>query len=435
MKLLMNRARVRALVAALLTPFALAGCDSLLDVENPQIVTSDDLNDADLVAALENGVRARFQRSFGDLALYTSFLSDELIDGHTYRPHRPWDLRQLDSGDLTPGRYDAAHSLRGVADTLATKIANLVENPGANLSMAWARAYAGYGFVFLGEYFCASPINASAPYTPDELLAMGIERFREAISIAEAAKSAGEDASEADEIINLARVGAARAALQKGDDAIAVEFAEQVPEDFVFWVHYSANGSETNDFYATTTTYNPETTGSRWAGIDPEFANLNDLRIVQTDEAMPVMDTRDFHAPYQPSSFSGWMPGEEVPFSKEMDIRVASKLEARYIVQEVQGPTLGFINERRAVGGQVPITDVEWAMMSPADQMSELRDQRRRDFFLDGHRLGDLRRYLERYDVNEFPSGGYPQFEEDYQYGSSTCIPISADELNSNPNL
>lgn len=264
---------------------------------------------------------------------------------------------------------------------------------------------------------------------------MAIERFQDAIAIAQAARSAGEDTSQADEIINLARVGAARAALQKGDDATAVEFAQQVPEDFVFWVHYSSNGSETNDFYATTTTYNAATTGSRWAGIDPAFANLNDLRVVQTDEAMPVMDTRDFHAPYQPSSFSGWAPGEQVPFSKEMDIRLASKLEARYIVEEVQGPSLAFINERRAVGGQLPLSEVEWGVMSLADQQAELRDQRRRDFFLDGHRLGDLRRYIERYGINEFPSGGYPQFEEDYQYGSATCIPISADELNSNPNV
>ncbi|NIQ56868.1 MAG: hypothetical protein GWM92_06450 [Gemmatimonadetes bacterium] len=73
--------------------------------------------------------------------------------------------------------------------------------------------------------------------------------------------------------------------------------------------------------------------------------------------------------------------------------------------------------------------------MTAAEQMAELRDQRRRDFFMDGHRLGDLRRYLERDGLDFFPSGGYPQFEEDYTYGTSTCIPLSIDELNSNPNL
>jgi hypothetical protein len=433
MRVQTNRTSVRGLLAVLLlAPLALGGCDSLLDVDNPQIVEDGDLNDPDLVASLENGVRAQFQRSFGDLALYTSFLTDELVDGHTYRPHRPWDLRELDSGDLTPGRYSAAHRLRGTADTLATKIAKLVDNPDADLSIAWARVYAGYSFIFLGEYFCASPINAGEPYTPDQLLAMGVERFDAAIAVAQAASSAGQDAEEADRIINLARVGAARASLQMGDGTAAVQYAQQVPEDFIFWVDYTDNSGETNDFYDTVTTYDPEATGVRWAGIDPTY-EVVDLRMPYSAERLPIMDTRHFYAPYQPSSFSGWVSGDAVPLSREMDIRLASGLEARYIIQEVQGPTLEFLNERRAVGGQTALGAL------PADAAAELREQRRRDFFMDGHRLGDLRRYLDQYGVDEFPSGTYPDPEGDWtttdEYGTSTCIPISADELNSNPNV
>ena len=433
MRVLTHRTSVRGLFALLLlAPLALGGCDSLLDVDNPQIVEDSDLSDPDLVAALENGVRAQFQRSFGDLALYTSMLTDELVDGHTYRPHRPWDLRELDSGDLTPGRYAAAHRLRGTADTLATKIAKLVDDPNAHLSMAWARAYAGYSFIFLGEYFCSSPIDASAPYSSNQLLGMAVERFDDAIAIAQAARSAGMDADEADRIINLARVGAARASLQMGEGAAAVQYATAVPGDYVFWVDYADNGGELNDFYDTTVTYDPGATGVRWAGIDPAY-EIDDLRIPYSAERLPIMDARRFYAPYQPSSFSGWVSGDNVAFTRDMDIRLASGLEAQYIIQEVNGPTLQFLNERRAVGGQTALVAL------PADAMAELRDQRRRDFYLDGHRLGDLRRYLERDGVNLFPSGTYPDPEdnwsEDMTYGTGTCIPISSDELNSNPNV
>lgn len=432
MKAQKNGLRVRVLVAALLAPLALSGCDALLDVENPQVVTDNDLTDTEMVASLENGIRGQFQRSFGYLVTYTSFLGDELIDGHTYRPHRPWDLRDLNPQDLTPSVYDAAHAARGAADTLGAKIARLVDNPSADLSMAWARVYAGYSLVFLGEYFCASPINGGPALSNAELLSMAVERFEDAIAIADAARAAGQDADAAQRIIHLANVGAARASLQAGEHAAALSFAGAVPDDFVFWVDYSENSGEANYIYQTVTTYNPASTGVRWAAIDPAYENLGDLRVVHTGERMPVMDTRLFYAPYQPSSYSGWVAGEEVPFTQSMKIRLASGLEARYIEQEINGADLGFINARRAVGGQVALTQ---AQLDAVGATAELRDQRRRDFFIDGHRLGDLRRYLERDGVDFFPSGPYPQFEDEYSYSTATCIPISQDELNGNPNV
>lgn len=110
-------------------------------------------------------------------------------------------------------------------------------------------------------------------------------------------------------------------------------------------------------------------------------------------------------------------------------VRFASGLEARYIVAEVEGPTaetLLFINERRAVGDQDPVVLAGDAMMA------ELREQRRRDFYLTGHRLGDLRRYAAQ-GTDFFPTGTWPHSEQ--TYGTDTCFPIPLSELNSNPNL
>lgn len=60
-------------------------------------------------------------------------------------------------------------------------------------------------------------------------------------------------------------------------------------------------------------------------------------------------------------------------------MRFASGLEAQYIVAEAQGPTaatLAFVNARRAVGNEPPVSDTGNQLMA------DLREQRRRDFFL-----------------------------------------------------
>jgi hypothetical protein len=86
-----------------------------------------------------------------------------------------------------------------------------------------------------------------------------------------------------------------------------------------------------------------------------------------------------------------------------------------------------FINERRAVGNQ--------GVFEGTDMAAELRDQRRRDFFLDGHRLGDLRRYIALYGVDYFPSGEHPNNAEWGwgSYGTDTCLIPHRNEGVSNP--
>lgn len=88
-----------------------------------------------------------------------------------------------------------------------------------------------------------------------------------------------------------------------------------------------------------------------------------------------------------------------------------------------------FVNSRRAVGGQAPLT-----APSAAEYLAALRDQRRRDFFLDGHRRGDLRRYKKLYGLDEFPSGSYLG-STTASYGDQECFPLSQAEINNNPNL
>jgi hypothetical protein len=111
-------------------------------------------------------------------------------------------------------------------------------------------------------------------------------------------------------------------------------------------------------------------------------------------------------------------------------IRVASLLEAQYILAEANGgnaATLTFVNQQRTANGQAALP----ATTSAADALAALRDQRRREFYLDGHRLGDLRRYKRSYNVDQFPTGNY---YTGGTYGTSECFPVPIAELNDNPN-
>jgi hypothetical protein len=85
------------------------------------------------------------------------------------------------------------------------------------------------------------------------------------------------------------------------------------------------------------------------------------------------------------------------------------------------------VNERRAYGKEAALLPTDTVMVA-------LREEKRRDFFLSGRRLGDLRRYKAQGVGDFFPSGQHPTKEWGL-YGSATCYIITQDEVNSNPNV
>lgn len=418
-------ARLRMALAAVALPALFGACEGLLDVENPSFIAEDDLSDPKLVGFMIDGIVGEFQRMYTDQAMSTAIFTDELVTGGTYYANRPWDKRLLDDNHpYVLARYNAVHRARGAADSLAARASKLLgEQASSHLGIARARAYAGYTFVLLGEQFCASPIDLSKAHSPEELLAMGVQRFDEAIRIASASKAADGKAATANQIIHFAHIGAARAYLQMGNNAKAIEHARQVPASFQIWVTHSDNSTVQN---------NPlfeEVTSLDKLVVDASFLNLGDPRVPHTAEEKVLEDNRKGHEPFQAYSYSGWNADEPALFERATGLRLASGLEARYIVAEAGGMSnaelLAFINERRAVGRQQPFAG--------NDLQAELREQRRRDFFLSGHRLGDLRRYKAQHGIDLFPKGTYPQTNE--IYSDAECIPIPSAEKNGNPNL
>lgn len=416
--------RATALLATLGVAGTLGACDNFLSVENPGAIDEESLNDKALIEALAGSAAGNFQDAVDNLAYASAILTDEAVTGHNFVTWQDIDRRIIEDHNSTMNSevYQPLHTARYVADDAAERLRTLVPDASKDVRLARTLAYAGYGYVYLGEFFDSSPLGGKGAAIPAaELSRMAITRFDESIKIATAA--GGKDGVE---VASFARVGAARAALQVGDRQKAVAYASQVPASFVMWSQYSDNSSDQwITFYGATTGANHN------LGVDASFRGLADPRVRHAAKGTLGHNRLTIlYKPFQSSSFSGWDPATPKAFEKGTKMRIASGLEARYIVAEAGGMSdaqlRAFIDERRAVGNQAAFTGT--------DLMAELREQRRRDFYMDGHRLGDLRRYLELYKVDQFPSGAHPNSEWG-QYASAQSFAIPRAEKVGNPDL
>jgi hypothetical protein len=438
------RRRTAALGVALAASGALAGCDTLLDVENPQAIDAENLDDPFYLGLLTNGVVGDFQRAYDDLVYYSAVFTDELRNHTTIVEEQLIDQRRVDPDNGTAAiAYTQVQRARFLADSTVSRFRKLRgDSANSDLRLARVLAYAGTTYNLLGEHYCGIPVNLSAPYTPAQIFRdFAIPRFNDAIAVATAARAAAaattgtaaaRTVAGADSIINLSRVGIARAALNLGDRPLAAQFAAQVPADFVFRSFYSESSAEENSviFARMTAPIAASVSGT-------PFEGLRDPRVPLPDVLETVQNGGRAFVPNSPTAYStytGTLPGGE--FTRGAAIRIASGLEAQYIRAEAEGPnatTIAFINSRRALGGQAALA----ATVSRADFLAAVRDNRRRDLYMDAHRLGDLRRYKTQYgdieNFNEFQTGSYLG-STTVEYANIECLPVNRAEVNANPN-
>ncbi|HEX8696636.1 MAG TPA: hypothetical protein VF746_29730 [Longimicrobium sp.] len=424
----------------LLLVFGLAGlaaCDALLNVDNPATFSDADLDDPVLAPQLEAGVVARFNLMYDELALYSAVLTDEANTGHNFEQIQQVDLRQIDKTNTSANAdvYNQLQRTRAAADSFGARLTRVLgDSATSSLRMARVQAYGALSYVLLGEFMCEAPVDPAQPaISSDSMFRIAISRANEAVNIANAFRTAGGAAARADSMINLARVSAARAYLNLGEKAQAAALAAQVPAAFELRVFYD-DINMNNGFFGAT-----QGSTGRWIGVDAAFRGLNDPRVRHGTSSVTGHDrVTPLFIPTLGTSFGGFNPTATIAnqqYTRSTSIRVSSGLEAQYIRAEAEGlnaTNLAFVNSRRAVGGQAALPST----ITPAEFLTALIDQRRRDFFLDGHRLGDLRRYIRLYNLDFFPSGTRvsPRFP-DSTYGTATCFVPSLNEEIGNPNF
>ena len=411
-------------------------CDSLLEVTNPGAITEDKLDSDDqrTIDFMVNGVQGEFRREYAWLAAHSAVFTDEAIQGHPWNPWNAYDSRTItpESPAYDGLSYQLLQRARGTADLLIPKIeAALGAATSNNVPLAKAYAYAGYSYTMLADFLCEAPINLSAPIASDSIYKLAIQRFERALQIATAAGAA----TGADDIRNLAKVGLARAYLNVNDKPKAITAATGVPTNFNAWVRYSSDPSDWQVYNFMQWFAGYRFDGELDLAIEPgKFAAPDPRAPLRPTLTRLGNGVRDGHQPYQTSSYSEWrVTGDTVRFGEATAIRFASGLEAQYIIAEAGGMSSAamrtFIDSRRVVGGQGAFGGTD------AELLAELLNQRFRDFFLDGHRMGDLRRYKRQLGpaFDFWPKGQMPGLTQNY--GTQECWPIAQSERNTNPNV
>lgn len=448
---------------------AVAGCDGgLLDVDDPDIVTPDQLEGPEAVPIALAGMVGDFHEGFDEYMLYSGLFTDEAILAGTFPTRIDVDERNVvqTPGNLsvTDDIYQAMHISRASADQL---VANFESNLGneefaevegqMEQGIALGKYYGAYDRVLFAEMFCQSIFGGeegeSAPLDSDA-------RMQEALALFEEAEADAEAAGLSD-VATAARVGQARAQLWLGNHAEAASLVPEaeVPTGFAFTAEYSANQpTQNNEFFQFSWGVIERL---RWTvGAGTETARHNEQYAYYdewVDQGLIVP---------QPDGFDAAEEGLEVHLQRLYDEAstnavLASGWEARMIEAEdelrngdpgvaeddvnalLEDPAQAAnpmvtvnpgLTSPRAIGevnapGMAAFDPVEFTGDLESD-LQELARARAAGLWLSGQRQGTSRRFAEEFD-DPFGLGLYPPGTE----GTDLFLPVVEQETDNNPNI
>jgi hypothetical protein len=459
--------------------------DDLLLVDNPEQIQVGNLNDPQLLQVRLNGVIDAFANAYTEPVIeWSTFLTDEVITGLNWEDYARVNQRIASylEGPTNQIFGELSRSLR-MAHDLSEHIRGwAAADPTTDFQPSLARAlvFAGYSATVLAENTCQAVISPD-PDNPSGTVLSQLQTFEAALPYLTEGLTVAQAAGQAT-VANLARTGLARAYLGLGRWTDAATAASAVtPSTFVWWLEYTVTPGGRNPLVGITHG------GNFTHGIHPSFMGVHPsfdgTGFAFTDDNIiaPQTDPRIQHDPtdrtghngltrlyrlIQGLRYSQYTGRTQAPASAtcpactgtafsdtvnlpwiarfDTDIRLADYVEAQHHYHEAlamqdivanEGAVLAFVNARRAVGNQTPVT------LSGQALIRELRNQRARDLFMGGFRLPDLRRWT-RYDPGNgpfaggsyFPTGNHPNTSWG-QYGPWTCFPIPIQEYEGNPNL
>jgi hypothetical protein len=418
-----RRASVRlSLPAVALVASVLTGCDKLLDVtSNTHTV------DASTVFGLREamvGATANLYHAYDVKIVNAGLLGDEFANSGTSPGIQEVDRRILRSAggggagrtsSISNGYYTPLQRAAAAADLLQERIlaggfTEITGTPADAAEYAQASVYSGFAKTWLADLYCTLAFGGTGPeLTTEDAYRIAEQEFTEAIDAANATP----------EFRQAALVGRARVRLILGDDAGALADAQEVDPDFALEATYSSNTFEQrNMVHFRTWDFGNWTVG-------PDF---RDLTVDATGTPDPrVSLEKNPHAAWDPSQdlYTPW----KVP-SPSAPLTIASGDEAQFIIAEILGGSdaVDIINDVRARNG----VSTTWTPSGGADEIRDkVIDERKRTLFLEGVRLGDLRRYIDKFGLDFFPTStpqGFPM-------GDQTCFPMPDIERNNNPGL
>lgn len=412
MQYIHNRIPRRALAAVAIV--AATGCSDFLSVDNPNVIDRDLIDPVADARALANSAQQNFAAALGWQIMYSSWFTGESQVAETFPTRNEFGRRDIAASNT---------SLNGdVWSTLALSAAssNLVllldlPEPDTNIDLERTALWRGYSFILMAESFCSGAVESGPELSTIEMLDSAVANLTRAIAVGQAINSA-----ESMQLANTALVGRARAHLQAGRLSEAAADASAVPDGFEFSLPYVDDISQRNRLSNRMYVFTVDR-GS--ISVAPDF-RLADPRV-------PYLAPGEHSlTPQDPSSGPFYIqnkyPGFDAP------TRVASKLEADYIEAEAGSTAdqLALIAARRSANSQP-------AYSGPTDAesvLTELMWQKSLDFWLEGKRIGDMRRNAEN--MTALPVPGSEYFKPGFApVGNATCFPLPTVERDNNPNM
>jgi hypothetical protein len=426
----MIRRRVHAaLRPATLVALALLGAAACRDIttlkqENPSQISAGTLFVPANAQLLVNGAISDFECAYLRYVVASGLLSDELVDAIASTNNYDYDRRTLPTSapygtaDCTsrqqPGVYTPLSIARASADTVLARLEGWTDEqvPGRTKLIGQVAAYAGYSLVLLGEGMCTAAINVGPEMTPEQLFTEAKGRFDKAIDAATAASDAT--------TLGFAHLGRARALLDLNDPSGAAADANQVPDGFVVAVNTDAADIRRQNLVYV------HTGQAGFSSVDPSFRNVTwrgtpDPRVAAT--ATGVIGT-DGHTEI-------WIPAKDATITSP--IAIAKWAEAQLIIAQAKvaaGDLSGAVAIIDTLHARAGIPPYDGTGADANAVLAQVVEERRRELFLEGHRLGDIRRYqlpLVPAPGTPYPNGG--------TYGDQRCFPLPDVERIHNPNL
>lgn len=412
----MRNPRILRAAAALAALLALPACDGLFEVQNPGPIPDEELNTVTAMPSLVNGMSADLAFALSEVVQTISILSDDLYHGGSYTAEglynrgvaRPEDV-DGDWGDMQRARWVAESGIERMKNVLG---AEFERSPLA----ARAYLYAGFANRMLGENVCAAVFDGGPQVDYKEHFGRADAHFTEALRIATAVNNAA--------LRSAALGGRASVRAYQGRWTEAAADAVLVPASFTYNALYSLNTPRENNDLAFETYSRREYTvfNTQWARVFRDPRVPWDTIRTSSGGIQRGQDGRTnfFRQAKYPALDS------DIPLTKGTEMLLI-RAEAALRGNDIPG-AMGFVNQQRAVYGLA-------ALPAPANRDAAWRTlQRERGavLWIEGRRLGDLRRWYAEGN-RQFMAESDPRLAT---WGErAQCIPVSDEEVRTNPNF
>ncbi len=400
----------RVLLVALAGALSSVACNGFLEVTNPGPINDASLYTPDAVPSLVTGMSADFSNIHDEITRITSIAGDESGHGGSYTAEQIW-LKGIIRPEDVNGLWAGLHQVRFESESGVTRMKGMTGFSYDNSALA-ARAnmFAGFSNRSLGETTCEAVFDNGPAQDYKTYFARAETYFTEAIRIALVATNATD-------ILRASYAGRAAVRVQQGNWTGADADAALVPANFVYLAYYSTNSTRENNSYVQETYVRREFSvfGSQWAQV------FKDPRVpwdtIKTTSGAIQKGQDGLTNFFRQAKYKDL--GADIPMAKGTEmlmIRAENALRGG----DITG-AFAFINQQRAVYAMTPLT----APVDIATAWTTLEKEKGAVLWLEGRRLGDLRRW----NAETGPA------RNTFLNGRDKCIPISLNELQTNPNL